>query len=96
MALRGSINLVSATSQSGDDDLLNYINKNCKQLALTCQDPGFKSLLDNYIELSEAKAELEKQLLAQIGQGQKMKYLVRIEKQQTAVGKEMLKKLQSI
>ncbi|MEO9869614.1 hypothetical protein [Ekhidna sp.] len=79
---------------TGEDAILNYIRTNCRRLALTCNDPEFKGLLETYIELNEAKEELVQELEKK-NQPQLMKYLIRVEKNQTKVGKNMLKKLRN-
>lgn len=78
---------------SSEDAILDYIQKNCKKLALTCNDPEFKGLMETYVELSEAKEELANKLEQKGQQPQLMKYLIRIEKNQTRVGKDLLKKM---
>lgn len=83
------ISLTEAT----DDKILDYVKKNCKKLTQTCQNPEFKGLLETYIELADAKQQLEKELAKSTNQPQLMKYLIRVEKNQTQVGKDMLKKL---
>lgn len=82
------------TLDTGEDAILSYIQKNCKRLALTCNDPEFKGLLEMYMELSDAKQDLV-QKLEKKNQPHLMKYLIRIEKNQTEVGKDMLKKLRN-
>ncbi|MEM1408924.1 MAG: hypothetical protein AAGG59_19225 [Bacteroidota bacterium] len=78
----------------GDEDkILDYVKKNCRRLSQTCQNPEFKGLLEAYIELADAKKQLENELSKGANQPQLMKYLIRVEKNQTQVGKDMLKKL---
>ena len=81
--------------ESEEDKVLDYIHKNCKRLALTCNDPEFKELLETYIELLDARNELIRKIEEANDQPSLMKYLIRLEKNQTKVGKDMLKKLRS-
>ncbi len=78
-----------------EDAILQYIQKNCMRLALTCNDPEFKGLLETYIELNEAKKVLTQELEKRENRPQLMKYLIRVEKNQTEIGKDMLKKLRN-
>ncbi|MEM6736794.1 MAG: hypothetical protein AAGC64_09545 [Bacteroidota bacterium] len=87
---------VSIISDDAEDLLLGYIKENCTRLAATCQDPEFKELLEVYIELDETKKELNQALEKSIDQAQVMKYLIKVEKHQTRIGKDMLKKMKSI
>ncbi|GAB4249641.1 MAG: hypothetical protein Tsb0034_29000 [Ekhidna sp.] len=87
--------LPSITSDA-DDMLLTYIKENCTRLATTCQDPEFKELLEAYMELDETKKELNQALKKTTDQAQVMKYLIKVEKSQTELGKDMLKKMRSI
>ena len=85
------------TGYNGADDvLLSYIKENCVRLAATCQDPEFKSLLEMYMELDVRKEELNKALQLAPDQTKVMKYLIKVEKNQTEIGKDMLKKMKSI
>lgn len=86
---------ISETNDA-DDLLLSYIKENCVQLATTCQDPEFKELLEAYMELSDTKEALNEALEVAPDQTQVMKYLIRVEKNQTQIGKDMLKKMKSI
>ncbi len=79
-----------------DDILLTYIKENCVRLATTCQDPEFKALLESYMELDATKDELNKALEKAPDQSKVMKYLIKVEKNQTEIGKDMLKKMKSI
>lgn len=87
---------VSLINDDAEDLLLGYIKENCTRLAATCQDPEFKELLEAYIELDETKKELNQALEKSIDQAQVMKYLIKVEKHQTRIGKDMLKKMKSI
>jgi len=79
--------------ESNDDEILQYVHQNCKRLIAKCEDPEFKGLLETYMELNDAKEEIEAELDKNNNQPQLMKYLIRVEKNQTQVGKDMLKKL---
>lgn len=79
-----------------DDLLLRYIKENCTRLTSTCQDPEFKELLDAYMELDKTKKELNQTLKKSNDKAQVMKYLIKVEKSQTEIGKDMLKKMKSI
>ncbi|NQZ78536.1 MAG: hypothetical protein HRT61_20850 [Ekhidna sp.] len=79
-----------------DDMLLTYIKENCTRLAATCQDPEFKELLEAYMELDETKQELKQTLEQANDPTQIMKYLIKVEKSQTELGKDMLQKMKSI
>ena len=87
---------LNTISSSPDDLLLTYVKENCTRLAATCQDPEFKELLEAYMELNETKKELNQTLKNSNDQAQVMKYLIKVEKSQTEIGKNMLKKMKSI
>ncbi|MEM9857450.1 MAG: hypothetical protein AAF843_08845 [Bacteroidota bacterium] len=80
-------------NETADDKILEYVKRNCKRLSQSCQNPEFKGLLETYMELTNAKQQLEMELAKSTNQSQLMKYLIRVEKNQTEVGKDMLKKL---
>ncbi|MEM6380850.1 MAG: hypothetical protein AAF705_21945, partial [Bacteroidota bacterium] len=79
--------------EASEDKILEYVKRNCRRLSQTCQNPEFKGLLETYIELADAKQQLEDELSKGANQPRLMKYLIRVEKNQTQVGKDMLKKL---
>jgi len=79
-----------------DNMVLTYIKENCTRLAATCQDPEFKELLEAYIELNETKEKLNADLGGVQKHPQMMKYLIKVEKDQAEIGRNMLKKLKSI
>lgn len=79
-----------------DDMVLTYIKQNCTRLVITCQDPEFKALLEAYVELNETKEELKEAIEKTTNRPQIMKYLIKVEKDQAAIGKNMLKKMKSI
>ncbi len=83
-------------SSNADDLILKYIQENCTRLAITCQDPEFKALLEAYMELHKTKETLNQSILENTQQPQLMKYLIRVEKNQNELGKDMLKKLKEI
>ena len=87
---------ITPINSSADDMLLAYIKENCTRLAATCQDPEFKELLEIYTELNKTKEELNRALMVTTNRTQLMKYLIKVEKNQTEIGKDMLKKIKSI
>jgi hypothetical protein len=83
----------SATPSNERTELLRFIEANCRPAALPCETPEFKGLLAQYRELQAAKTELESQIQAHREQPQLVHYLVRVEKQQTEVGKRLIQYL---
>ena len=79
-----------------DDVLLTYVKENCTRLIATCQDPEFKALLEAYMELDDTKEKLNRQMHQADKYPRMMKYLIKVEKDQAEIGKDMLKKLKSI
>jgi hypothetical protein len=84
----------SATPGS-KDEVLSFIEQHCIQATQKCQEPKFKGLYDAYIQLQEAKTELQSQLEQHQNQPELVKYLIRVEKQQTEVGKQLIQQLLS-
>ncbi len=82
-----------ASFHSPNDPVLDFIQKNCKQFVTKCQNPEFKGLFNTYLELNAAQVELEKQLEKTNNKEQLIKYLIRVEKNRTEIGKDMLKML---
>lgn len=78
---------------TNDDQVLDYIQGHCQALAVKCQNPHFETLIETYLELNRAKEELEVQLNLVANQEQVIKFLIKIEKEKTEVGKEMLRML---
>lgn len=76
-----------------EDGVLNYVNNNCKLLLTKCENPEFKGLYDTYLELGQAKKELKGKLDETPNKEQLYKYLIRLEKDQAEVGKDLLKML---
>jgi hypothetical protein len=78
---------------TGDDEVLAFIRANCDQVAIRCQAPRFKGLFEEYLELQAAKQELENQIRLHQRQPELVRYLVRIEKEKTQVGKQLIQYL---
>ncbi|MDO1449495.1 hypothetical protein Q0590_24680 [Rhodocytophaga aerolata] len=76
-----------------EDELMQFIRENCARLAMQCQEPGFRGLLEEYLELHAARQELVNQLQTHREQTQLATYLVRIEKEKTEVGKKLIQHL---
>ena len=85
-----------SAAPDADDLLLTYIRENCTRLLVTCQDPEFKALLEAYMELDQTKDQLNEQLQQAENAPRMMKYLIKVEKDQAEIGRDMLKKLKSI
>ncbi|MEL6560287.1 MAG: hypothetical protein AAFQ94_19010 [Bacteroidota bacterium] len=77
--------------KSTNDGVLGYVDKNCKLMMTKCEDPKFKGLYDTYLELGRAKEELKEKLAETSNKEQLYKYLIRLEKDQTEIGKNLLK-----
>lgn len=75
---------------SDDDEVLAFIRLHCDLLILACEEPLFKGLLDQYLELNEAQGELISQIEQNQSQVQLMEYLVRVEKEKTDVGNQLI------
>ena len=78
---------------NSDDGVLRYVNKNCRLMLTKCENPEFKGLYDTYLELAEAREELKGKLNETSNKEQLYKYLIRLEKDQAEVGKNLLKML---
>jgi hypothetical protein len=76
-----------------EDELMQFIRENCAGLAIQCQEPGFRGLLEKYLELHAARQELLHQFKTHQEQTQLASYLVRIEKEKTEVGKKLIQHL---
>jgi hypothetical protein len=74
-------------------EVLQFVLANCTPAVLPCQTSEFKGLLVQYQELEAARKELEAQIRAHREQPQLVRYLVRVEKQQTEVGKRLIQHL---
>ncbi|MBD0256071.1 MAG: hypothetical protein ICV83_10155 [Cytophagales bacterium] len=72
------------------EDVLAFVRVHCTAAVLACQTPEFKGLLGQYQALEAARRELESQLAAHREQPQLVRYLVRVEKEQTEVGKRLI------
>ena len=78
---------------SENDEVLEFIRENCDQLTVKCQAPKFQGLLDEYLELHAARQQLMTQIALHQEQTQLVSYLVRIEKEKTEVGKQLIQYL---
>lgn len=86
-----------------DDEVLLFIRQHCNLLTEKCESPRFKGLLDQYVELDTAKQDLMAQIdankhgtnLQDKMEAQLVNYLVRIEKEQSKVGKRLIQILMS-
>ncbi|MDN5201465.1 hypothetical protein QQ008_08835 [Fulvivirgaceae bacterium BMA10] len=89
--ISGEMNAFELITQfSEQDEVLAFVEENCLQVALKCESPEFKGLLDQYLELDTTKQDLLKELAMHQEQVRLMDYLVRIEKEQTEVGKKLI------
>jgi hypothetical protein len=75
------------------DEVLGFIRANCRALQGKCATPRFQGMLNQYLELEAAKQELADQLKNHREQTQLVNYLVRIEKEKTEVGKQLIQYL---
>ncbi len=73
--------------------VLAFVRVHCTVAVLPCQTPEFKGLLGQYQALEAARRELESQIAAHREQPQLVRYLVRVEKEQTEVGKRLIQSL---
>ncbi|PSR53432.1 hypothetical protein AHMF7605_07780 [Adhaeribacter arboris] len=80
-------------SLSDEDEVLDFVRENCQTLQEKCTNSKFRGLLNEYLELEAARHELTGQLNQHQEQTQLMNYLVRIEKEKTEVGKQLLQLL---
>jgi hypothetical protein len=85
--------MTAASPSASGAELLGFIEANCRPADVLCETPEFKGLLAQFRELQAAKAELESQIQAHREQPQLVHYLVRVEKQQTEVGKRLIQHL---
>ncbi|QHT70271.1 hypothetical protein GXP67_28280 [Rhodocytophaga rosea] len=83
----------AAETTDTTDEVLDFIRQHCVQVAEKCQEPQFKGLYEEYLQLQEAKSELETQLHLHQNQPDLVRYLIRVEKQQTEVGKKLIQQL---
>lgn len=72
------------------EEVLAFVRVHCAAAVFACQTPEFKGLLKQYQALEAARQELESQLAAHREQPQLVRYLVRVEKEQTEVGKRLI------
>lgn len=79
--------------ENTDDNVLQYVNKNCRLMMAKCENPKFKGLYDTYLELGKAKEELKGKIDQISNKEQLYKYLIRLEKDQAEIGKDLLKML---
>ena len=76
-----------------EDEVLKFIQSNCKTVQQTCERPDFKELLEEYIALENDRKELLKTIKENQEPEKLMKYLVRVEKKKTELGKQLMQKL---
>ncbi|MFT5617953.1 MAG: hypothetical protein ACI85I_001179 [Arenicella sp.] len=76
-----------------EDEVLEFIQSNCKTVQLVCNEPDFKVLLEEYIALENDRKELLETMKAQQEPERLMRYLVRVEKKKTELGKQLLQQL---
>ncbi len=73
-----------------EDNILLFIKSNCTAYALKCSDPEFLGLLDQYQELQKAEQKLSEEILQNNNPTQLTKYLIRITKEKSEVGKSLI------
>jgi hypothetical protein len=83
----------AADSLRTEAGVLAFVRAHCSPAVLPCQHPEFKGLLAQYQELEAARQELAAQIRAHREQPQLVRYLVRVEKEQTEVGKRLIQYL---
>ena len=78
-----------------EDEVLAFVEANCLQIELKCDNDEFKGLLSQYKELDTVKQTLMAEIAAHREQVRLMDYLVRVEKEKTEVGKKLIQYLLS-
>ena len=78
-----------------NDEVLAFVEANCLQIALKCDNDEFKGLLLQYKELNTAKETLMAEIALHQEQVQLIDYLIRVEKEKTEIGKKLIQYLLS-
>ena len=77
------------------DEVLAFVEANCLQIELKCENDEFKGLLLQYKELDTVKQTLIAEIILHQEQVQLIDYLIRVEKEKTEVGKKLIQYLLS-
>ena len=77
------------------DEVLAFVEANCLQIELKCENDEFKGLLLQYKELDTVKQNLLTEITLHQEQVQLIDYLIRVEKEKTEVGKKLIQYLLS-
>ena len=85
--------IVSSFDQN--DEVLDFVEANCLQIALKCDNDEFKGLLLQYKELTTAKETLMAEIALHQEQVRLIDYLIRVEKEKTEIGKKLIQYLLS-
>ena len=77
------------------DEVLAFVEANCLQIELKCENDEFKGLLSQYKELDTVKQSLIAEITLHQEQVQLIDYLIRVEKEKTEIGKKLIQYLLS-
>ncbi|MCG8319261.1 MAG: hypothetical protein MI921_07160 [Cytophagales bacterium] len=72
------------------DEVLAFVEANCLQVELKCENAEFKGLLLQYKELDTVKQSLIAEITLHQEQVQLIDYLIRVEKEKTEIGKKLI------